>query len=99
MPLIDITELEGSLALIMPKLEGDLAHAIEGKGLTNKEKVRISAGALNALAFLHGIGVMHRDIKPDNLMLNADGDVVLADFSLAKSMRPGCSELTGSTER
>ena len=86
MPLVDITEMDGKLTLIMPKLETDLAHAIEGKGLTNRQKARISACALNALVFLHSLGVMHRDIKPDNIMLNADGDAVLADFSLAKSL-------------
>ena len=87
MPIVDVTEVGGSLSIILPKLAGDLAHAIQGKGLTNKQKVRIAAVSLNALAFLHANGVMHRDIKPDNLLLTAEGDPVLADFSLGKSVR------------
>lgn len=84
MPLVDITELEEQICMIMPKMAGDLSHAIKGKGLSNKDKVRVAALSLNALSFLHSYGILHRDIKPDNILLNQEGEPVLADFSLAK---------------
>lgn len=40
--------------------------------------------ALSGLYYLHTLGVMHRDIKPQNLMINAEGTVKLCDFGQAK---------------
>ena len=83
----DVSRMDGAnetLALIMPKMAGSLAGAIEKKSLGNKEKLKVAALALHALAWLHEHGIIHRDLKPDNILLNAEGNPVLADFSLAK---------------
>jgi serine/threonine protein kinase len=88
MRVVDVAEIEQEgrkmLAMIMPRMHGDLAGAIEKGTLHNKAKLRIAAHLLHALAFMHSHGLIHRDIKPDNVLLNAEGDPVLADFSLAK---------------
>ena len=82
--------IDGScLAMTMPLFrEGTLGDAIdEGKLTARKDKVAIAHGLLSAVAHLHDNGLMHRDIKSDNVMLvNTDGEwnPVLIDFSLAK---------------
>eukprot|EP00545_Synedropsis_sp_CCMP1620_P005006 CAMPEP_0119020510 /NCGR_PEP_ID=MMETSP1176-20130426/24201_1 /TAXON_ID=265551 /ORGANISM="Synedropsis recta cf, Strain CCMP1620" /LENGTH=468 /DNA_ID=CAMNT_0006974947 /DNA_START=119 /DNA_END=1522 /DNA_ORIENTATION=- len=79
------------LAMAMPLYQqGNLADAIDdGTMLSRKrDKVAIAHGLLSAVAHLHDNGLMHRDIKSDNVMLiNTDGQEwspVLIDFSLAK---------------
>ncbi|PSR90568.1 hypothetical protein PHLCEN_2v4861 [Hermanssonia centrifuga] len=47
-----------------------------------------AAELLIALQSLHKLGIIHRDIKPDNVLLTADGHLVLADFGLATSIAP-----------
>ncbi len=51
----------------------------------------------SALAKIHSVGILHRDLKPGNIMLRADGSLALIDFGLAKRMRLE-QEITGSGE-
>ena len=74
--------------------EGSLMNAIEKNSLNKAQKVRVAHGLLSAVAHLHENSVIHRDIKPDNVLLRwteEDGRVVepvLIDFSLAKIVDP-----------
>lgn len=79
-----MNDKDATLALVMPKQAGSLSGAIEKQSFGNKEKLKVAALSLHALAFLHHHGIIHRDLKPDNVLLDADGAPVLADFSLAK---------------
>ncbi len=65
---------------------GDLKRRIE-KGLTEPEAVGFLRQIASALAKIHEIGILHRDLKPGNIMLRQDNSIALIDFGLAKRMR------------
>ncbi|KOO30844.1 calcium calmodulin-dependent protein kinase [Chrysochromulina tobinii] len=99
MSLVDVSELDGRFAMVMPAAAGgSLSKALEKKTLSNKDKLRVAAKSLNALAFLHEHGIIHRDLKPDNILLDAAGDPIIADFSLAKVIGAGAIEAVVAEE-
>ncbi|GMI37577.1 hypothetical protein TeGR_g14549 [Tetraparma gracilis] len=89
MPLRDITVVGGVVSLVMPMYPMNIGKAIETKAVGSRpEKIRVAFELLSALAFLHDNGVIHRDIKPDNIMMDDGLSPVLIDFSLAKQLSP-----------
>jgi len=73
------------LVMIMEFVEGEGIDALLARGtLTLNEAIRYTQQVLEALAYAHGRGVVHRDIKPTNIMVTASGDVKLMDFGIAK---------------
>ncbi|MFF7648266.1 serine/threonine-protein kinase [Streptomyces sp. NPDC007983] len=73
---------------------GDLLK--EGGTLSPEETARIGRGMVAALRAAHEAGVLHRDVKPGNVLLGANGRVVLTDFGIA--MATGTSTLTKTGE-
>jgi len=65
--------------------DGSLVEVIS-KGLSARQALSLLAQAASALREVHGRGIVHRDIKPGNLMARADGSIVLADFGIAKRL-------------
>ncbi len=72
--------------VVMEYIDGvDLGSEIARRGaLPVAEVMRIAEGVADALATLQQAGIIHRDIKPANVMINADGEVKLTDFGIAK---------------
>ncbi len=65
---------------------GDLKQKIQ-KGINEQDAVDYIQQIGSALAKVHEVGVLHRDLKPGNIMLREDGSIALIDFGLAKRMR------------
>jgi DNA-binding NarL/FixJ family response regulator len=62
---------------------GDLRRHMRS-GLTPREALRLAVAIARALASIHAAGVLHRDLKPGNVLLRDDGGVALIDFGLSK---------------
>ncbi len=86
----DFFEEGGNVYLVMNLVEGEsLAERIAREGPLPEAEVLIWAGQLlDALAYCHRAGVVHRDVKPQNVILQQDGRAVLVDFGLVKLWDP-----------
>jgi serine/threonine-protein kinase len=84
LPLHDSGEADGFLFYVMPYVEGDsLRERMNRDGqLPVEEAVRIAGHVADALDYAHQQGVIHRDIKPGNILFQA-GDPVVTDFGIA----------------
>ena len=67
---------------------GDLRSEL-GEGMSPQRALKVLEQVARALAAIHAHGIIHRDLKPENIMRRADDTVALADFGIAKSLRPG----------
>lgn len=72
----------GAVCLVMERLEGSLAQVARSSAL---EPVAAVRGVAEALRYLHGRGLLHRDVKPENVMVDGRG-VKLADFGLVRAL-------------
>mmetsp|Transcript_57511 Transcript_57511/g.108227 ORF Transcript_57511/g.108227 Transcript_57511/m.108227 type:complete len:343 (+) Transcript_57511:217-1245(+) len=99
MPLICVYETPADLLLVMERAQGgELFDRIVQRGaFTEGDAAVVTRGVLSALAHLHAHGVMHRDVKPENLLLaNSFGwEVRLSDFGLVRVLGAGPKGRTG----
>ncbi len=86
-PLYDYWRDPGGAYLVMRWLHGGSLRAMLRRGpLTPFEIARLLDQIASALAAAHRRGVIHRDLKPDNILLDDDGNAYLADFGIAKDV-------------
>jgi serine/threonine protein kinase len=98
-PIYTIGEKDGLAYIVMPLIKGEtLQQLLERDGpLPMAETTRILTDAASALAAAHGVGLIHRDIKPDNIMLEGtERRVLLMDFGIAKMLSSSDAALTGT---
>ncbi|MFF3874960.1 protein kinase [Streptomyces sp. NPDC001978] len=93
----DVATDDGRPWIVMEFVRGrSLADVIGSQGvLTPREAARIGAEVLAALRAAHGAGVLHRDVKPANVLLADDGRVVLTDFGIATVEGDSALTMTG----
>lgn len=88
----DISEESGRAFIAMEFLDGrSLKDLIAGHPLPIDRVLEISIYIAGALDAAHAKGIIHRDIKPDNIFINERGDVKILDFGLAKLLRSSSS--------
>jgi tetratricopeptide (TPR) repeat protein/tRNA A-37 threonylcarbamoyl transferase component Bud32 len=98
LPLYDSGVADGLLYYVMPYADGESLSALmvrEG-GLPVNRAVRILRDVADALQYAHSRGVVHRDIKPDNVMISGNHAVV-ADFGVAKAVHEAADGSTATT--
>ncbi|MEO7964323.1 MAG: serine/threonine-protein kinase [Gemmatimonadaceae bacterium] len=99
-PIYSVDEREGLVYFVMTYVEGDnLAVRLHDRGaMPPDEARRILLEVARALSFAHERGVVHRDIKPDNILLDREeGRVMVTDFGIARAITDGAdSRLTAT---
>lgn len=95
----ELEEASGRVFLVMEFLEGESLRERTARGSLGREELfEIAVQAAKALEAAHGKGMVHRDIKPDNLFLTRQGVVKLMDFGLAKSVEEESGAVQQSSE-
>ncbi|HVT57850.1 MAG TPA: serine/threonine-protein kinase [Thermoanaerobaculia bacterium] len=84
--IFDIGSAPEGTYLTMEVLAGSLKERLRDGALPIAEAVRIAAELLEGLAALHALAIVHRDVKPANVLIDAQGGVKLADFGLARHL-------------
>ena len=92
--IYDWGELDGTYYIVMEYVEGEtLKDLIRRRGrLSGNESVNVTLQLLAAVDFAHRSGIIHRDIKPQNVMLDRGGTVKVMDFGIARAGDSGMTE-------
>jgi len=86
----EVGNVAGHHYIVMQYVPG---RTMAGKRLSLEEALRVMVKAARAIHYAHEHGVIHRDLKPPNIMIDQSGEVYVLDFGLAKELTPGASSL------
>lgn len=95
--VFDVVEDDGTSFIVMQLIEGRTLseHLREHGTMTPAEVTQLVRGVAEALDAAHRVGVVHRDLKPGNIMLTESGRAVLVDFGIARSQASDPLTATG----
>jgi serine/threonine protein kinase/tetratricopeptide (TPR) repeat protein len=97
-PVYEVGERDGTYYFSMRFVEGDCLDEVVSRGSKSvRQAAELIAKVARTVHYAHEHGVLHRDIKPGNILLDADGEPHLTDFGLARLVEHG-STVTGSLE-
>jgi beta-lactam-binding protein with PASTA domain/predicted Ser/Thr protein kinase len=89
--VFDRGDIEGTYYIAMQLLEGRSLKELIDQGLTPEQSAGLIRQVLEAAGFAHRHGVVHRDLKPQNVIVDDEGKATVTDFGIA---RAGASEIT-----
>lgn len=97
--MFDPLELDGHIYLVMEYVKGtslsDIIRMQTGPIIIERA-IPIMNGILEALHYIHSVGIIHRDIKPSNIILSNENTVKLTDFGIAKDLQQTSLTTTGT---
>jgi len=90
---------DGEQYIVMELVEGrDLSAILHDRGaLSVEDAVRVAIGVAGALEVAHRKGIVHRDVKPGNILITDNGDVKVTDFGIARAVAEASMTVTGTT--
>lgn len=95
--VLDAGEQDGTPYVVMDYVAGGTLKALTGRPLPAAEAARLVVPIARALDHAHRQGIVHRDVKPANILLTPDGRPMLSDFGIAKVLSgPALTQLTGT---
>ncbi len=95
-PVLDYNEVRNLVYLVMPFIPGETLHdRMLRRRVADADAARWIGQVAEALDFAHQHGIIHRDVKPSNILIGEDGNGFLTDFGLARLIE-GSNTLTGS---
>ncbi|XP_042535292.1 serine/threonine-protein kinase 36 isoform X1 [Dipodomys spectabilis] len=93
--MLDSFETDKEVVVVTDYAEGELFQILEDDGKLPEEQVQaIAAQLVSALYYLHSHRILHRDMKPQNILLAKDGGIKLCDFGFARAMSTNTMVLT-----
>ncbi|MCD4748161.1 MAG: serine/threonine-protein kinase [Thermoanaerobaculales bacterium] len=95
--LYDLVEAEGFDVLLLEYVPGRPLSEVSG-GFSREEALRLAIEVADGLAAAHREQVVHRDLKPDNIMVGPDGSVKILDFGISRSLGRRSHDVDGTGE-
>ena len=94
-PIYDFVDHDGLLLLVMEKLTGGtVGSRFRAQGFTQQTACAVVVAACSGLHHAHGEGILHRDVKPENMMFSSKEVLKVTDFGLAKVAGPSQTLMT-----